>query len=307
MIYRSEARRILATLRRVDAKLIHIYFGHIGVHLLPLLELLATEDGMVEFHPIPAIVSFHGADADVDFDNPVHRAAMRRVFELASTLLVRSESLRLRLIEHGASDSKIALHRTGIPLEQITFRQRCAPIDGAWRFLQACRLIPKKGLTTSLHAFAEFTREWPGASLTIAGEGPQLIELTRLAAELGVSQQVTFTGFLSQSELRRLEHEAHVFLHPSERGRNGDQEGVPNSMLVAMASGLPVAATLHGGIPEAVEDGVTGYLVKEADAAALARALLQIATTPEHLSRMSEAASRKVAAEFDAIRQNKRL
>jgi len=306
-IYRSEARRIVASLRGVDARLIHIYFGHIGVHLLPLLELLANEFGAKGAPQIPAIVSFHGADADVDFDSPAHRRAMQRVFALARMLLVRSESLRQRLVEHGAPGSKIALHRTGIPGDQITFKQRSAPLDGRWRLLQACRLIPKKGLATSLRAFAEFTRQWPQASFTIAGEGPQLPELLRLASELGVSQQVTFTGFVPQPELRRLEHEAHIFLHPSERGPNGDQEGVPNSMLEAMASGLPVAATLHGGIPEVVENDISGHLIAEGDWNALARALLQIASEPEHLSRMSQEAAQRVAAEFDAKAQIHRL
>ena len=64
-----------------------------------------------------------------------------------------------------------------------------------------------------------------------------------------------FAGFLSQPNLRALFAASHIFLHPSETAGEGDQEGVPNSMLEAMASGLPVIATRHGGIPEAVEDG----------------------------------------------------
>ncbi len=109
--------------------------------------------------------------------------------------------------------------------------------------MQAGRLIEKKGLRTSLRAFAEFSRQFPRAHFTIAGEGPLLPALQELARELGVAERVTFAGFISQDELRALFLGSHIFLHPSETGRDGNQEGVPNAMLEAMASGLPVFAT----------------------------------------------------------------
>src|SRR5438132_1431447 len=82
---------------------------------------------------------------------------------------------------------KTRVHRTGIPLENFPFAQREPPAEnGAWKFLQACRLISKKGLRTSLRAFAAFVKNHaPGASFTIAGEGPMLDELRQLASELG--------------------------------------------------------------------------------------------------------------------------
>jgi len=297
MIYRGEAQRTLVAVRRAEARVLHVWFGHIGVHLLPLLEM-AT---------LPVIVSFHGADADVEWDRPAHRAAMERVFALASRLLVRSESLGQRLIAHGAPREKIRLHRTGVPLEQIAFQQRSAPPDGTWSFLQACRLIPKKGLATTLRAFAKFSECWPGAKLTIAGEGPQREALERMAGELGLAEQVRFVGFVSQEKLRALESAAHIFLHPSEVGADGDQEGVPNAMLEAMASGLPVCATQHGGIPEAVEHGVSGLLVPERDAEALAKQMLGLADSAEWYSEMSASAAKRVAAEFELGAQARKI
>src|SRR5439155_470909 len=77
------------------------------------------------------------------------------------------------------------------------------------------------------------------------------------------------------TRLRELLYESHVFLHPSETGPDGNQEGVPNSMLEAMASGLAVFATNHGGIPEAIGNGVSGMLGPERDQKSLARALLE--------------------------------
>jgi colanic acid/amylovoran biosynthesis glycosyltransferase len=297
-IYRSEARRLRDELRRVDAKVAHIYFGHIGVHLLPFLELADRP---------PAVVSFHGADAQIDLDQPVFRQMTQRMFALASRLLVRSDSLAERLIAHGAPREKIRLHRTGLPLGQIAFLQRSVPSDGAWRLLQACRLIPKKGLLTSLRTFAQFAARWPKSTFTIAGTGPMLEELKQACAALGLADKVRFVGFITQTELRKLEAASHFFLHPSELGPDGDQEGVPNAMLEAMASGLPVLATHHGGIPEAVEHGISGLLVSERDADSLARELLALAGDPVRFADLGASAAKRVAAEFDLRAQTRRL
>jgi colanic acid/amylovoran biosynthesis glycosyltransferase len=296
-IYRSEARRILDSLRVERAELLHVYFGHIGVHLLPLLEIC----------PLPTIVSFHGADAGVDLDKPALLGPTRRVLEIATLLLVRSESLADRLVELGASRGKIRLHRTGIPLSEIPHTQRVAPTDGAWHCVQASRLIPKKGLTTALRAFAEFASAFPNATFTIAGEGPQLGELQALASGLRVAERVRFVGFLPQEKLRALYNEAHLFLHPSELGADGNQEGVPNAMLEAMASGLPVVATTHGGIPEAVENGISGLLTPERDGTALTQSLLVLARDPSLYAQMSAAAAARVASAFDLEVQTRAL
>ena len=292
-IYRSEARRTLAELHRTGARVLHIYFGHIGVHLLPLLEIA----------DLPVIVSFHGADAGFDHD----AARTRRMFAKCAMLLVRSESIGKRLVAMGCDVEKIRLHRTGVPLGQISFVARTVPADGAWRCVQACRLIAKKGLATSLRAFADFARTFPKATLTIAGEGPQLDGLRALASELGIAAQVSFAGFLSQEKLHALFAESHLFLHPSEMTGEGDQEGVPNSMLEAMAGGLPVLATIHGGIPEAVEEGVSGLLVAERDHAALADAMRALAGAPARFAAMSAAARARVTDRFDLDAQTRFL
>ena len=288
-IYRSEARAIAAELRSSGARLLHIYFGHIGVFLLPLFE----------FCDVPVIVSFHGADAQIDLHKRAYLDRTREMLAKAQLLLVRSESLAARLVELGADRGKVRIHRTGIPLAAISYIPREAPSNGTWHCLQACRLIEKKGLATTLRAFAEFAKSYKLARLTIAGEGPQLPELQALARSLGIADLVTFTGFLTQEKLRELFTRGHLFLHPSELAGDGNQEGVPNSMLEAMASGLPVLATNHGGIPEAVEHGVSGFLTAERDAGALAKSMRQLASAPALYATMSAAARRRVETEFD--------
>src|SRR5438477_374187 len=94
---------------------------------------------------------------------------------------------------------------------------------------------------------------------------PKRERLQSLARDLKIASAVYFPGFVSQEELRQLLYSSHLFLHPSETGRDGNQEGVPNSMLEAMATGLPVFATRHGGIPEAVGHKISAMLVEERD------------------------------------------
>jgi glycosyltransferase involved in cell wall biosynthesis len=168
-------------------------------------------------------------------------------------------------------------------------------------------LIEKKGLPVTLRAFAYFLRQYPNAALTIAGEGPLLDELQKLARELKIDHRVSFAGFVSQEQLREIYYGSHIFLHPSETGRDGNQEGIPNSMLEAMASGLPVFATQHGGIPEAIENGVSGVLVPEHNHEELSRALRNAVQDPELLLRIARKGAEVVRKNFDLGMQARRL
>ncbi|HXO93122.1 MAG TPA: glycosyltransferase [Candidatus Acidoferrum sp.] len=297
-ISEAELRTLLAILSETHARLLHIYFGHIAVHLLPLIRAWKN----------PSIVSFHGADVMVDMNKPAYREATLRMLEAVTLVLVRSESLRRALIELGCAPTKIEIQRTGIPLEEFPFRERSVPKNGEWRFVQAGRLIEKKGLPVTIRAFEVFVRQYPNATLTIAGEGPLLRELEMLARELKIGNSVSFTGFLSQEQLREIYYRSHIFLHPSQTGRDGNQEGIPNSMLEAMATGLPVFATQHGGIPEAIENAVSGVLVPEHDHEALSRALLSATIQdPIFLSGIARSAAEVVRKNFDLRTQAQRL
>ncbi|PYJ12808.1 MAG: colanic acid biosynthesis glycosyltransferase WcaL [Verrucomicrobia bacterium] len=293
----GELSALLCALSRIDASVLHIYFGQIAVHLLPLIRAWKK----------PSIVSFHGADVTVEMNKPAYRQATREMLAAVKLVLVRSESLRRALTELGCDETKIALQRTGIPLEEFPFRERSFPQDDEWRLVQAGRLIEKKGLPVTLNAFAVFLDRYPNATLTIAGEGPLLDELQKLTRELNIEERVSFTGFVSQEQLREIYYRSHIFLHPSQIGRDGNQEGVPNSMLEAMASGLPVFATEHGGIPEAIENAVSGVLVREHDHEALSRALLSATQDLIFLSRIARSAAEVVRKNFDLRTQAQRL
>lgn len=297
IVYRGEYQALSKLLERRGADLMHIYFGHTGVHLLPFIECWRR----------PCVVSFHGADVMLKAASPDYAKRLRRVFQAAPLILARSRSLERRLIALGCPPERIRINRTGVPLQQFPMIRREAPRNGAWHFLQACRLIPKKGLTTCLRAFALYLKAHPRAELFIAGKGPLQPTLEALASELGIGEHVHFTGFLSQPDLLALYHRCHIFLHPSEMLADENQEGIPNSILEAMATGLPVLATRHGGIPEAVEDGRCGLLVEERDYEALAAEMQKITRSRGSFAEMGVLASESVATNFEQQMQTELL
>ena len=280
----GEIKAFLYQVLRFDAQVVHLYFGHVAVRWLP----------MIKTCPRPVVVSFHGAEVAVG----VTPAQLRGVFNHATLVLARSQALIEDLRALGCPLEKLRLHRTSIPLEFFTPPEapRTPPPDGAWRFVQACRFVPKKGLATSVRAFALLAHEFPAATLTLIGDGPERERIKSLARRLGIAGRVSLPGFLAPEEIRSAFHQSHVFLHPSETTADGNREGVPNSLLEAMATGLPVAATRHGGIPEAVDDRVNGFLVDEGDDAALAAAVVRLFG---RYDAMSSAARAAVAARYD--------
>ncbi len=289
IVYRGEYGALAGILERRHADVLHVYFGHTGVHLLPFLQRWSR----------PVLVSFHGMDVMPREDKPGYAAKLTTLLQFCPLVLARSHSLRDRLMALGCPPEKIRINRTGIPMESYPLQERNFPDEGAWHMVQACRLIEKKGLDVSLRAFAAFSRSYPGSTFTIAGEGPLRETLARTAAELGIAGSVHFAGFLTSGELCALYHRSHVFLHPSQTPPDQNQEGVPNSMLEAMATGLPVVATLHGGIPEAVEDNVTGLLTEERDGDRLLDNLLRLAREPGLWQRLGVAAARSVRLQFE--------
>jgi colanic acid/amylovoran biosynthesis glycosyltransferase len=296
-MYRSELRRWILSLTRVDARLLHIYFGHVAPQFLPLMKAW----------PHPVVVSFHGADAGVDMQKPRHLARLREVFQLADRFLCRSESLAEDIVKLGCDEKKVSLQRTGIPLEDWPYQPRTTPDDGGWRVVQACRFVDKKGLDLTLQAFATATRSLPKARLILLGDGPLLPALREQAARLGIADRVEFPGFLHRFVVKDLLYSAHIFMHPSRTSADGNREGVPNAMLEAMASGMPVTATRHGGIPEAVTDGESGLLVPENDPAALSEALGRVLCDEALRNRIAEGGRRSIEQNYARASQIQKL
>lgn len=297
IVYRGEYQMLASLLHRRGADLMHIYFGHTGVHLLPFIERWDK----------PCVVSFHGADVAMKTDIRDYNLKLRSLFRSVPLVFARCNSLADRLAELGCPRDRLRLTRTGLPLQDFPYLRREAPADGRWNLMQACRLIPKKGVATTLCAFAIFQKTFPKAELYLAGKGPLQAHLEALAAELGIAAKVHFLGFLSQSDLRELYAKSHLFIHPSETPPDRNQEGIPNSILEAMATGLPVLGTRHGGIPEAVEHGRNGLLVEERDFEALANAMKEVARSGNAFREMGLLGSERVVAEFEIGAQVRQL
>jgi glycosyltransferase involved in cell wall biosynthesis len=102
--------------------------------------------------------------------------------------------------------------------------------------------------------------------------------LENLATGLQIKDRVQFTGFIPQKDLQTIYRQSHIFLHPSEQTADGNREGIPNSLLEAMATGLPCIATRHGGIPEAITNLKSGLLVEESYPVGIAAWLERLAS-----------------------------
>ena len=289
-ITRAEAGKMRAVMRRTEATLLHIFFGNVAVHMLPLMRRAGG----------PVVVSFHGSDVVGRIATPAFGAARQEMFRRARLVLCRSEQLGEKVEALGCDPAKLRIMRTVLPPMRRAFR--IPPADGRWHIVQASRLVRKKGLATALRAFAAFRKARPLARFTIAGEGPLEADLRGLASSLGLSGSVEFCGFLSQPALVRLYESAHLFVHPSETV-GGDIEGIPNSLLEAMASGLPAVATEHGGIPEVIQNGTTGFLCPEGDWQGISEALLRLAEDPGLQARIALAGAEFVSREFSAEKQ----
>jgi glycosyltransferase involved in cell wall biosynthesis len=165
---------------------------------------------------------------------------------------------------------------------------------GAKRAIFVGRLAAIKGVRVLLEAFAALRERHPDATLTLVGDGSERAGLEVEAARLGLAGRVEFAGYRSQSEVAALLKASDVFVLPS------FAEGVPVVLMEAMAAGLPVIGPLVAGVPELVEDGVSGFTVFPGDPERLRDRLDELFSDADLRARMGAAGRAKVTAEFDA-------
>jgi colanic acid/amylovoran biosynthesis glycosyltransferase len=227
---------------------------------------------------IPLVAHFHGWDAHVLPRNPEIRAAYTSLFEYAAKIVAVSKHMADELVKLGAPRERIEWNPCGaeLPEEEEAARPETAPP----LFVSVGTMRFKKAQTATLLAFEEVMREVPEATLELLGGGPMLEYQEQLGRFLGVSDRVQFHGAVDHRTVFDLLRLARCYVHPSVQSSNGDSEGTPVAVLEAMAMGLPVVATLHGGIPDVVRHGETGLLVPEYDVAATAQAMLRYAQEP---------------------------
>jgi colanic acid/amylovoran biosynthesis glycosyltransferase len=284
--------------RPYDAAVCH--FGSVAVSALRLKELGALTGKFVSVfhgHDLSQYLRIHG------------EGAYDRLFAGGDLFLPVSERWKRRLLELGCPAGRLAVHRMGIDPDRFSFRHRLPPEDGPVRLLSVGRLVEKKGFEFGIRAVAELLRREPARKLeyTILGYGPLRESLEATIHALGVQDVVRLGGSVTQDEVLAAMRAAHVLLAPSAMGCTGDEEGVPVVLMEAMATGLPVVSTSHSGIPELVQDGVSGRLVPERDVEAMVDALQSLLDQPESWSRLGHAGRRRVEADFNIHKLNDRL
>lgn len=205
-----------------------------------------------------------------------------------------------RLTALGCPPEKLRVHHMGVDTACFSFRQReLSP--GLIRLVSVCRLVEKKGIDLALQSIAGVLKAHPDyrVKYDIVGSGPERPVLETLVRELGIHDAVTFHGEKSHEDTARLLDAADVFILPSRTARNGDMEGIPVSLMEAMACGLPVISTYHSGIPELVDHGVSGLLAGENDVAELQRLINRLIHDRNLVPLLGENARNTVMSRFN--------
>jgi colanic acid/amylovoran biosynthesis glycosyltransferase len=251
------------------------------------------------------VTFFHGADVSLRAETAPGTYA--RLFECGDLFLPISEHWRAKLIALGCPAARTHVHRMGIDCGRFALRERRLAPGEPVRLVGVSRLVEKKGVAYGIRAVHRLAGRGRDVRYEIIGDGPLRGDIERLVAELGVGDRVTLRGWLEQDEVLRAYERSHIAIAPSVTGADGDQEGIPVALMEAMAAGMPVVSTLHSGIPELIEDGVSGRLVPERDVEALAGALEQLIDAPERWPEMGRAGRRRVEQAFDIGALNDRL
>ncbi len=252
---------------------------------------------------LPLVVSLHGSDVFVAERTPPAGAIARRVFHRAGFVTACSADLASRAIALGAAPDRMEV----VPYGVDTARFRPSPEARAARraaagiapdaplVFTAGRLVRKKGFEYLIDALARIP---PPVQLAIAGTGDLGDELRARAAQAGVADRVRFLGDVAQDDVAAWLAAADVAAVPSVRDDSGNVDGLPNTVLEALASGTAVVATPAGGIGSVIGDGRDGMIVPERDPAALAAAITALLADPVRAAALGQAARARVSTAF---------
>jgi glycosyltransferase involved in cell wall biosynthesis len=256
---------------------------------------------------VPVIVhTYHGHVFHGYFSAPATRlflAIERWLGRRTDRLVTVGEAVRAELLRLGiGTPERLVVIPLGLDLdrfldaEMLRGRLRAELGIGAAVPLVGivARLVPIKAHEVFLEVAARVGREWPEARFLVVGDGERRAELEALASRAGPPGRVHFLGW--RRDLDRIYADLDVAVLTS---RN---EGSPVSLIEAMAAGRPVVATRVGGVPDLVEDGVSGWLAPDGDAGAVAAALRLLLADPERRQAMGAAGRKHVAGTYGAER-----
>ena len=278
--------------------LIHCQFGTLGP-----IGLLFRKLGILRGK---LVTTFRGADISRHVQQHQHQV-YAKLFKEGDFFLTNCEFFKLRLVELGCPEQKLVVHGSGIDCRKFVFTPRYLPSDGIVQIVSTGRLVEKKGLEYSIRASAKLRQRHPNIQYTIIGDGPLKPDLQQLIEELALSQQVSLLGWRKQEEVIKILDRSQILVAPSVTAADGNQDAPVNTLKEAMAMGLPVIGTLHGGIPELIEDGVSGFLVPERNPEAIAEKLSYLIEHPEIWVPMGQAGRAYVEKHYDMHKLNDEL
>ena len=227
-------------------------------------------------HRRAAILFLEHGRHQPDYPRPKRMIANRLLLERRDRVVAVGNAVRQALIDYeGIPESRVGVIYNGTSPAAYTVSARAGVraelglADDAFVLIQVARLDPIKDHATALRAFAQFAEARPDSRLLLVGDGPERPNIEKLLEQLNLRGKVQLLG--TRSDVARLLSCADVFLLTS------ISEGIPLTLIEAMAAGLPVVATRVGGVSEVVEDGETGFLVESGNADGIAAALSTLA------------------------------
>ncbi|WP_250626699.1 glycosyltransferase [Pinirhizobacter soli] len=299
LVLAGAVRRLSLPLK---AEAIIAHFGPTGV-LAANLRALGLLDG-------PLFTVFHGYDLSRHSVLARHGGDYQRLFSSGERMLPISTLWEKKLQALGCEPGKIQVHRMGVDLDSFRFQP---PKDAALssgrplRVVCVARLVEKKGVIYLCQAVGELAQRQIPVELEVIGDGPLQQELERFVARQDLGQKITIRGRRDKAYVQAALGRADVFALPSVTAADGDQEGIPVSLMEAMASGVPCLSTVHSGIPELIDDGRSGWLVPERDATALADTLARIQRGDFDLPAIARCARATVETHFNQSRLHDQL
>jgi colanic acid/amylovoran biosynthesis glycosyltransferase len=278
--------------------IIHCQFGTFGLLGMMLRDMNAIKGNL--------ITSFRGYDISL-FVQQRGENVYKSLFAQGDFFLTNCEFFKKRAIKLGCDAQKVVVHGSGIDCSRFPYQERNPDAKGKIRIATTGRLIEKKGIEYGIRAVAQVSRIYENIEYNIIGDGELKENLLQLIQSLNLNCKVNLLGWKTQPEIIKILEQTDIFIAPSVTAKDGNQDAPVNTLKEAMLMGLPVIATAHGGIPELVKDGISGFLVPERDAHAIAEKLTYLIEHPEVWSAMGHAGRNYVETNYDINKLNDEL
>jgi len=253
---------------------------------------------------IPLVAHFHGFDAYRRKTLEDFGARYHELFETAAAIVVVSRDMQIQVESLGAPKNKIRLNSCGV---EPSIFNGADPLHSGPTFVAVGRFVDKKAPHLTLLAFKKTLQNVPDARLLMIGDGPLLEACHQITRSLSLSNSVELMGRRSHSDVATIMQNARAFVQHSIRTLDGDSEGTPVAVLEAAASGLPVIATRHAGIKEAVIHEETGLLVDEGDINGMTEHMTLLATNAQLAADLGRAGREWVTREYSMAKSIARL